>query len=226
MRTIKQIVFIITTILILSSCDWLQPKIDPSDQIYQSAATLIHEPSSGKNIFITDDSLKLHPTEEIIIPDIKKDSLINKRYFITFQITEKVANLYTINLLSTQQMRELPIFTLQSINDTAKYTNQTLLLKSIWVSGSYLNMITEIKGSGDKFHNYNLLVSPSSSSDTLHLIMRYDNNKDNAIYTLQEATTYNIKKYINSDKDSVIISFDYNSYYPEYNTIYIKTSTK
>ena len=209
----------------LSSCDWLEPEINQSNQIYQSVATLIHDPS-GKNIFITDDSLKLQPTEEIIIPDNKKDSLLNKRYFITFQITKQISNLYTIKLLSTQQMREISPIPLQTINDTTKYKNQTLLLKGIWTSGGYLNMITDIKGSGDKFHNYNLLISPSLSTDTLHLIMKYDNNNDNEIYTLQEATTYNIKKYINSEKDSITIRFDYNSYYPKYNTLYIKTSTR
>lgn len=225
MKTTKQIFFILILILTLSSCDWLEPEVEQSNQIYQTAATLIHD-TSGKNLFLTDDSLKLQPTEEIIIPDNKKDSLLNKRYFITFQITEQNTNLYTINLLSSQQMREIPITPIQSINDTTKYTNQTLLLKNLWISGSYLNMITEIQGSGQKFHNYNLLLSPTLSPDTLNLIMRYDNNKDNAIYTLQEATTYNLKEFINSEKDSVIIRFHYNSYYPEYNTIYIKTSTK
>ena len=221
----KQIFLILITILTLSSCNWLEPEIEPSNQIYQTAATLIHD-ISGKNLFLTDDSLKLQPIKEIIIPDNKKDSLLNKRYFITFQITEQNTSLYTINLLSSQQMREIPIIPIQSINDTTKYINQTLLLKNLWITSSYLNIITEIQGSSQKLHNYNLLLYPTSSTDTLHLIMRYDNNMDSAIYTLQEATTYNLKEYINTEQDSVIIRFNYNSYFPEYNTIYIKTSTK
>ena len=106
MKTTKQIFFILILILTLSSCDWLEPEVEQSNQIYQTAATLIHD-TSGKNLFLTDDSLKLQPTEGIIIPDNKKDSLLNKRYFITFQITEQTTTLYTINLLSSQHLYNL-----------------------------------------------------------------------------------------------------------------------
>ena len=88
MKTIKYILSILTISLFLTSCDWLEPETDLSNQIYQIAATLVHD-NSGENVFITDDNFKLLPSNKLTIPDNQKDSLLNKRYFISFQLTEE-----------------------------------------------------------------------------------------------------------------------------------------
>ena len=82
MKTIKYILSILTISLFLTSCDWLEPETDLSNQIYQIAATLVHD-NSGENVFITDDNFKLLPSNKLTIPDNQKDSLLNKRYFIS-----------------------------------------------------------------------------------------------------------------------------------------------
>ena len=109
MNKIKYLIFILTTTFILTSCDWLEPETDLSNQIYQIAATLVHD-NSGENVFITDDNFKLLPSNKLTIPDNQKDSLLNKRYFISFQLTEEDQVIstdktqYSINLLTMQLM--------------------------------------------------------------------------------------------------------------------------
>lgn len=219
-------IFLLFITTFCASCDWLEPEVDETNTIYYSAATLINDSASGKNIFLTDDNLQLHPTELITIPDAKKDSLLNKRYYISFRIEEQNGNQYNINLLSSQMMREIEITEIASDEQIDKYKNEILTISRLWTSGSYLNIISEIQGSGNKLHNYHLLYKSNNTNDTLHLTLRYDNNNDTKIYNLQEATTYNLKNYINTQQDSLIIRLDYNSHYPEYNTIYLKTSTR
>lgn len=226
MKNFKYILFTLLISTICVSCDWLEPETNETNTIYYSAATLINDSISGKNIFLTDDNLQLHPTELITIPDAKKDSLLNKRYYISFQVKEQIENRYSINLLSSQMMREIEIIEIESNEQIAKYKNEILTINRLWTSGTYLNIVSEIKGSGNKLHNYHLLYNPNITTDTLNLTLRYDHNNDTEDYNLQEATTYNLKNYINTQQDSIIIRLDYNSYFPEYSTIYIKTATR
>ncbi len=223
---IRHIILSLLITIFCVSCDWLEPETNEVNTIYYSAATLINDSSSGKNIFLTDDNLQLHPTELITIPDAKKDSLLNKRYYISFQVKEQIENRYSINLLSSQMMREIKIIEIESNEQIAKYKNEILTINRLWTSGTYLNIVSEIKGSGNKLHNYHLLYNPNITTDTLNLTLRYDYNNDTEDYNLQEATTYNLKNYINTQQDSLIIRLDYNSKYPKYNTIYIKTATR
>ena len=226
MKNFKYILFTLLISTICVSCDWLEPETNETNTIYYSAATLINDSISGKNIFLTDDNLQLHPTELITIPDAKKDSLLNKRYYISFQVKEQIENRYSINLLSSQMMREIEIIEIESNEQIAKYKNEILTINRLWTSGTYLNIVSEIKGSGNKLHNYHLLYNHNITTDTLNLTLRYDHNNDTEDYNLQEATTYNLKNYINTQQDSIIIRLDYNSYFPEYSTIYIKTATR
>ncbi len=219
--------FILSTFItsLLMSCDILNIEQDPSNNKYQAAATLIHDPS-GDNIFITDDSIKLFPTTKITIPDSQVDSLLNKRYYISFQIKEQNEKIYSINLLSMQMMEQKYVIEINHNDSIEKYKNEVLNINNIWYTGQYLNIITTVLGSGTKQHNYNLLYNPNTGTDTLYLTLRYDNNNDTKPYNLQQALYYDIKDYIKSEKDSTTICFNYNSGYLEYNTLYIKVASK
>ena len=91
-------------IFVFASCD-LNIEQAPSNQIYNAASTLVYDPS-GEYIFVTEDSVKLFPTSKITIPEAQKDSLLNKRYFISFQIKDQNDKIFSINLLSMQMMLE------------------------------------------------------------------------------------------------------------------------
>jgi hypothetical protein len=211
-------------IFIFASCD-LNIEQAPSNQIYNAASTLVYDPS-GEYIFVTEDSVKLFPTSKITIPEAQKDSLLNKRYFISFQIKDQNDKIFSINLLSMQMMLEKHITEIENNDLINNYKNEILNIKNLWCSGSCLNIITEVQGSGSKLHNYNLLYNPNIKSDTLHLTLRYDNNNDTKTYTLQQALYYNLQDYLTNDSDSTTICFNYNSGYPEYNTLYIKIASK
>ena len=112
-------------------------------------------------------------------------------------------------------------------NDSIKnYKNELLNIKNIWISSNYLNIITEVQGSGSILHNYNMLHNPNIQSDTLYLTLRYDNNGDAKTYSFQQAIYYDINNYLTNQKDSTTICFKYNSGYLEYNTLYLKTASK
>lgn len=211
-------------IFIFASCD-LNIEQDPSNQIYNAASTLVYDPS-GEYIFVTEDSVKLFPTSKITIPEAQKDSLLNKRYYISFQIKDQNDKIFSINLLSMQMMLKKQITEIENNDLINNYKNEILNIKNLWCSGSYLNIITEVQGSGTKLHNYNLLYNPNIKSDTLHLTLRYDNNNDTKTYTLQQALYYNLQDYLTNDSDSTTICFNYNSGYLEYNTLYIKIASK
>jgi len=231
MKTIKYILSILTISLFLTSCDWLEPETDLSNQIYQIAATLVHD-NSGENVFITDDNFKLLPSNKLTIPDNQKDSLLNKRYFISFQLTEEDQVIstdktqYSINLLSMQLMSKEEIVEIDNNNTISNHKDEILKIQHLWCSGKYLNIITQIDGSGNKKHNYTLFHNRNNSGDTLYLTLRYDNNNDAKIYTLQQALYYDLQKYLNNQKDSTTICFNYNSGYLEYNTLYLKIANK
>lgn len=231
MKTIKYILSILTISLFLTSCDWLEPETNPTNQIFQIAAKLVYDPS-GENIFLTDDNLKLFPANKITIPENQKDTFLNQRYFISFQIAEESQltnpnqTNYTINLLSMQLMREENIIKINSDDAMSNYKNEQLTIQHLWCSGQYLNIITQVAGSGSKIHNYHLFYNDNISKDTLYLTLRYDNNNDTKSYTIKQALYYNLKDYINNQKDSTTICFNYNSGYLEYNTIYLKFANK
>ncbi|MBO5728846.1 MAG: hypothetical protein J6R43_03275 [Paludibacteraceae bacterium] len=211
-------------IFVCASCD-LNIEQDPSNNIYYAASRLVYDPS-GEYIFVTEDSLKLFPTSKITIPEAQKDTLLNKRYYISFQITDQYDNRFDVNLLSMQMMIEQQVTEIDDNASIDDYKNEILNIKSIWCTGPYLNLITEIQGSGNKLQNYNLLHNPNIQSDTLYLTLRYDNNNDAPTYTLQQALYYNIDNYLNSKDDSITICFKYNSGYLEYNTLYLKVPSK
>ena len=223
----KILISLLATLLLFTSCEnFLNTEVDPSTHVYYAAATLTYVPS-GENIFITDDSLYLYPTSKITIPDLQKDSLLNQRYYITFQIEENSSvsnNVANINLLSMQMMYTKTIIEIDSIDELQQYKNQQLSMQQLWTSGSYLNFITSITGSGYTPHNYHLIYNTeNSSSDTIYLTLRYDNNNDSPIYNLQNALSYNLSKYLNkSNNDSITICFNYNSNIPAYNTLFFK----
>lgn len=225
MKKLNYILITLIAIIALSSCDWLEPEESISNQIYQTAATLVYYPS-GENIFITDDSLKLFPTNKITIPDDKKDSLLNQRYYISFQIEQQQNDACSINLISMQMMNKSDIIEIESNSDIEKYKNNILNLQALWCSGKYLNIITQIEGSGTKLHNYNLLQHNTTPNDTLYLTLRYDDNNDTEIYTLKQAIYYDLKPYLNPLNDSTTICFNYNSGYAPNNTIYLKIANK
>lgn len=217
-------IIILLSIFIYTSCE-LNIEQDPSNQIYYAAATLTYDPT-GEYIFATDDSLKLFPTSKITIPEAQKDTLLNKRYYISFQIKEQNEKIYSINLLSMQLMMKNNIIEISHNDSIKNYKNELLNITNLWFSGQYLNIITSIQGSGTKLHNYNLLYNSNIKSDTLYLTLRYDNNNDTESQNFQQALYYDIKNYLTNKKDSTVICFNYNSGYLEYNTLYIKVANQ
>lgn len=226
MKKLHFFVLSLFTIFTLVSCDnWLNVEQDPSNHIYYTASTLIYDPS-GEYIFITDDNLKLVPTTKLTIPEAQKDTLLNKRYYISFQIKNQNDKEYSINLLSMQMMTQNSIIEINHNDSIENYKNELLNIKNIWISSNYLNIITEVQGSGSILHNYNMLHNPNIQSDTLYLTLRYDNNGDAKTYSFQQAIYYDINNYLTNQKDSTTICFKYNSGYLEYNTLYLKTASK
>ena len=123
----KKIFFLLISVLCLCvSCDWLEPEYEEIKPTYYSACQLIHDPS-GKNILITDDNKKLFPSETITIPDAQKDSLLNQRFYITFQVNDQSDirdSIVSINLLSIQRMFEKDVTEIESNDEISKYKNQ------------------------------------------------------------------------------------------------------
>ncbi len=224
-KTYYIFLLLITTIILCTSCDWLEPEQDPTNQIYNTAATLIYD-LSGENIFITDDSLKLFPSSKLTIPEAQRDSLLNQRYFITFQIESQLHDIYTINLMSMQMMSKKQITTIDNNDFIGDYKNEILNMKAIWCSNQYVNIITQVKGSGTIEHNYHLLYNPNIDSDTLYFTLRYDNNKDKETYTLQQAMYYDLTELLTNRSDSTTICLNYNSGTPIYDTLYLKIASK
>ena len=227
MKKLHYIIAAIVTIILCSSCDWLEPETS-SNQIYRTAATLINKPSLGQYIFLADDGIELIPTTPLKIPDAQKDTLLNKRYYITFQIEIETQNtqVYNINLISMQMMSKESITCINDNDSIATYKNEQLDISLLWTSGSYLNILTQVKGSGSVAHNYYLLHNPNINSDTLHLTMRYDSNNDQPTYSLQQAMYYDLTEYITGKSDSTTICFNYNSGTPTIDTLYLKIANK
>ena len=227
MKKLHYIIAAIATIILCSSCDWLEPETS-SNQIYRTAATLINKPSLGQYIFLADDGIELIPTTPLIIPDAQKDTLLNKRYYITFQIEIETQNtqIYNINLISMQMMSKESITYINDNDSIATYKNEQLDISLLWTSGSYLNILTQVKGSGSVAHNYYLLHNPNINSDTLYLTMRYNSNNDQPTYSLQQAMYYDLTEYITGKSDSTTICFNYNSGTPTIDTLYLKIANK
>ena len=227
MKKLHYIIAAIATIILCSSCDWLEPETS-SNQIYRTAATLINKPSLGQYIFLADDGIELIPTTPLSIPEPQKDTLLNKRYYITFLIEFETQNtqIYNINLISMQMMSKESITYINDNDSIATYKNEQLDISLLWTSGSYLNILTQVKGSGSVAHNYYLLHNPNINSDTLHLTMRYDSNNDQPTYSLQQAMYYDLTEYITGKSDSTTICFNYNSGTPTIDTLYLKIANK
>ena len=225
MKKLHYIIAVIAITLLCSSCDWLDPEQDPSTQMFRTAATLINEPSLGQYIFLADDSVRLIPTTPLTIPEAQKDTLLNQRYYISFQIEVQSADIY-INLLSMQLMSKESITHIAHNDSIKTYKNEQLNISLLWTSGSYLNVLTQVKGSGSVAHNYHLLHNPNIESDTLYLTMRYDTNNDQPTYSLQQAMYYDLTDYITNKSDSTTICFSYNSGIPAYDTLYLKIANK
>ena len=226
MKKINFIIAVILTSIFCSSCDWLEPEVDTSTHIYHTAATLIHDPETGKEIFLADDGIKLIPTTALSIPDSLENTLLDQRYYITFQIETQTPQIYNINLLSMQIMSRESIISISNNDTINEYKNEQLKINLLWCSGNYLNVITQIKGSGSVAHNYHLLHNPNMNSDTLYLTMRYDDNDDQQIYDLQQAMYYDLSEYLTSSSDSTTICFHYNSGSPKLDTLYLKIANK
>ncbi len=227
MKKLHYIIAAIVTIILCSSCDWLEPETS-SNQIYRTAATLINKPSLGQYIFLADDGIELVPTTPLKIPEDQKDTLLNQRYFITFQIEIETQNTenYNINLISMQMMGKESIININNNDSIATYKNEQLDISLLWTSGSYLNILTQVKGSGSVAHNYYLLHNPNINSDTLYLTMRYNSNNDQPTYSLQQAMYYDLTEYITGKSDSTTICFNYNSGTPTIDTLYLKIANK
>ena len=228
MKKSNLIIVIILTLIFCTACDWLEPEDNPSSQIYRTAATLVYDPEIGMHIFLADDSVKLIPTTALSIPELQKDTLLNKRYYISFQIEIQTPSteLYNITLISMQMMSKEPIISISNNDTINEYKNEQLKINLLWCSGKYLNVITQIKGSGTVAHNYHLLHNPNMNSDTLYLTMRYDDNDDQPIYDLQQAMYYDLSEYLTNQSDSTTICFNYNSGTPTIDTLYLKIANK
>ena len=226
MKKFNFIIAVILTLFFCSSCDWLEPEEDPSTHIYHTAATLIHDPETGKEIFLADDGIKLIPTTALSIPDSLENALLDQRYYITFQIETQTPQIYNINLLSMQIMSRESITSISHNDTISEYKNEQLKINLLWTSGKYLNLITQIQGSGSVAHNYHLLHNPNQSSDTLHLTMRYDSNNDKPTYSLQQALYYDLSELLTNQSDSTTICFLYNSGTPTFDTLYLKIANK
>ena len=226
MKKFNFIIAVILTSIFCSSCDWLEPEEDPSTHIYHTAATLIHDPETGKEIFLADDGIKLIPTTALSIPDSLENTLLDQRYYITFQIETQTPQIYNINLLSMQIMSRESITSISNNDTIREYKNEQLKINLLWTSGKYLNLITQIQGSGSVAHNYHLLHNPNQNGDTLHLTMRYDNNNDKPTYSLQQALYYDLSEFLTNQSDSTTICFHYNSGTPTFDTLYLKIANK
>ena len=226
MKKFNFIIAVILTSIFCSSCDWLEPEEDPSTHIYHTAATLIHDPETGKEIFLADDGIKLIPTTTLSIPDSLENTLLDQRYYITFQIETQTPQIYNINLLSMQIMSRESITSISNNDTIREYKNEQLKINLLWTSGKYLNLITQIQGSGSVAHNYHLLHNPNQNGDTLHLTMRYDSNNDKPTYSLQQALYYDLSELLTNQSDSTTICFHYNSGTPTFDTLYLKIANK
>jgi hypothetical protein len=125
-----------------------------------------------------------------------------------------------------QMMNKESIININNNDTINKYKNEQLNINLLWCSGKYLNIITQVKGSGSVAHNYYLLHNPNIDSDTLYLTMRYNSNNDKPTYALQQAMYYDLTEYITGKSDSTTICFNYNSGTPIYDTLYLKIANK
>lgn len=177
--------------LFLASCT-LNPDIKQPSPRYGSPATLARH-TSGDAIFITDDSVHLFPFPILTVPD----SMLNRRYFIDYQVTDSSNTFtYTIALLNLQLM---PIDTVRILPDSINIDNMKnapVNPHTFWCSGHYLNMLLYINASGMVDHKFRLIDTENHDDGILHFALLHDDCNDKKINEMRAAVSFDIRKYM------------------------------
>lgn len=178
----KTVLIIIACAALLSSC--LDTGQTPDSQIPRAAAAFMQRSSTGENIFVTDDSIKMYPD----VPVSASDSLLGRRYFVEFFLQNKGDDYFDINVRSVQEMKIDSILTQKPSSH-----NNEVELKTMWVSGNYLNMVLNVDTDPQPKHT--AILYNSGSPEEPELVFLYDNNTTQPISSRRIALSYDISEY-------------------------------
>lgn len=177
-----------------------------------AAATLARTPS-GETVFVTDDSITMHPSEAVTAAD----SLIGMRYFLDFRLLEQTATDFDIAIINIQQMIVDTV-----VASAPSRADDYVEPRIVWTSGSYINMLLTVEASTIWSHDFTLY--DVSTDDNLCFELRHDRNNDPYNTQTRAAISFDAKKYIDAataDSIPVQLSINVKNYGHRVSTFYL-----
>ncbi len=205
----KSLFLALIALLALTSCI-LNPTPVEDGKIHGTAAFLIN--MEGQNRFITDDHTTLIPNTPFVAPD----SMLNRRFYIEYQIVDELGKTQTINLLRNLEMTLDSTMEL-SAQQFGQYANDDLTPYMAWCSGNYVNLLVDIMASGKIDHDFHMLkdtnkqfVNPNPlAADTVNVYLRHDAHDDNRTASYRAGMSFNIGKYLSQYNDTTFVNIHY-----------------
>lgn len=177
-------VICLSATVLLSSC--LGDNTDDSMMTHAAASTL-QRTASGENVFVTDDSITMHPEPSISADD----SLIGNRYFVEFRLLEQTATDFDITLRTIQLMRTYEV----EKTDVILFADDPVTPNVLWATGNYLNMLLIVDAEATAEHEF-ALYDVSGSGDKLKFELRHDKKGDTGEKNMRTALSFDISEYI------------------------------
>lgn len=152
----KRVYFLLMAAVVLLNSCLNVPEVDDGQKLHGTAATLART-GKGENVFVTDDSITLHPSQSVTA----SDSMLGTRYFIDFRILSEIGDERTIELANLQEMR------IDSVSySTPSGINSPVTPSAVWTSGKYLNMLLFVDGADLSGHKFSLVDTGVKGKDS------------------------------------------------------------
>lgn len=206
---VKVLMFVVVVITLFGACsaEPFPPGLDDY-RTYGAATTLVRD-ESGEVLYMTDDSLKLIPYNTISAAD----SLLNKRYYLEFQIYENIdSKTYEIIEVSVQRMLLENVCAINDKSELNRYSNDCITPIWLWSAYNYVNLLCNINASNEVKHDFYLIEDKSTSnSDTINFFIRYDDKNDSYGGKSKAALSFDISSLVTNVTDSIVLTFKINS---------------
>lgn len=196
----KRIFLVLATIVVvLNSCLDIP---DTDTKTLRGAATTLSRTETGEIVFVTDDSITLHPSEPVTATDL----LLGTRYFLDFKIPANVENSNTVEIVNFQEMR------IDSVRDKMPSgTNHPVTPSAVWASGKYLNMLLFVTGSNLSGHVFTLTDSGKDKPSGLHLQLHHHTVPEHYQNNMRACLSFDMQNYLDTlSADTVNIHLSLN----------------
>lgn len=193
----KALFFFAALTVILNSC--LDNPTNDKNKLHGVAATL-NKAQTGEIIFITDDSIKMHPSEAVTAVD----SLLGSRFFVDFRLLQQSEKDFYIEVANLQRMK------VDSVR-LGKYEEMDapVIPQIAWVSGRYVNFLLNVRGGQIALHDFRMY--DRSKDGKANFILRHDPKNDPTQYMARAAVSFDLKNYIDTmTTDSMTIALTLN----------------